>query len=75
MEAVHGNINEKCALCNSLLPGILKNANKVIHNNGCCLYFLKDFHKMRGGSNFHHKKGDVCKIGGDYFKRDDITLY
>ena len=30
---------------------------------------------MRGGSNFHHKKGDVCKIGGDYFKRDDITLY
>ena len=30
---------------------------------------------MRGGSNFHHKKGDVCKIGGGYFKRDDITLH
>ena len=45
------------------------------HNNGCCLYFLKDFHKMRGGSNFHHKKGDVCKIGGGYFKKEGITLY
>ena len=36
---------------------------------------FRDFHKRRGGSDFHHEKGDACKIGGGSFKKEGITLY
>ena len=35
----------------------------------------KRFSKNERGSNVHYKKGEVCKIGGGYFKNEGVTLY